>query len=90
MIKEIFILSIIVFIVSGCGQAKKKQTATKINSVDSLVNNIEKLSDKEPDVYVAGFEQVQDLHIAKLWKNGVAQNLTNGVSEAKAFSVFVK
>ncbi len=41
------------------------------------------------DVYVAGYEQTSSLSsftIAKLWKNGVATNLTNGT---RALSVYV-
>ena len=51
------------------------------------------------DVYVAGFEASGQEHpewygtynryVAKLWKNGVAQNLTDGTFEAKANSVYV-
>jgi len=51
------------------------------------------------DVYVAGFEAsgqeytewygTYNCYVAKLWKNGVAQSLTNGTFEAKANSVFV-
>jgi len=47
------------------------------------------------DVYVAGEESYEDnrmenpICIAKLWKNGVAQNLTNESSYAQANSVYV-
>jgi hypothetical protein len=43
-------------------------------------------------VYVAGSERNdQGIYIAKLWKNGIAENLTSGdIGDAKVFSVFVK
>ena len=50
------------------------------------------------NVYVVGNESKYDLngsysgpnyYIAKLWKNGVPTNLTNGTTDAKALSVFV-
>lgn len=57
----------------------------------------------DADVYVAGFEDIRlpfcevfpgvylNARVAKLWKNGVAQNLSksNGKSDAIAYSVFV-
>ena len=42
-----------------------------------------------PDVYVAGWETVGVIGIAKVWKNGVATSLTNGINDANAYSVFV-
>ena len=43
-----------------------------------------------PDVYVAGYEKnANGINVAKIWKNGVAQNLSNGTTDASAFSVFV-
>jgi hypothetical protein len=42
------------------------------------------------DVYVAGYEyNAQDKNVAKLWKNGEEQNLTDGTRNASANSVFV-
>lgn len=51
------------------------------------------------DVYVAGYEASGQaytvyygtiyLYVAKLWKNGIAQNLTDGTRDARAYSVFV-
>jgi len=53
------------------------------------------------DVYVAGWERsgqeykdndiigTERRYVAKLWKNGVAQNLTDGTHDARAASVFV-
>ncbi|MDR1841335.1 MAG: hypothetical protein LBQ86_05360 [Holophagales bacterium] len=43
------------------------------------------------DVYVAGYEKnAQGKSIAALWKNGVAQSLSDGSNDAVANSVFVK
>ena len=39
----------------------------------------------QTNVYVAGYEG----NVAKIWKNGVATNLTNGSISASASSVFV-
>jgi len=41
------------------------------------------------DVYVAGYESIGFVDVAKLWKNGSATNLTDGTHEAKAYSVAV-
>ena len=43
------------------------------------------------DVYVAGYEYSFQAgsQVAKLWKNGVAQNLSDGTRYAMAYSVFV-
>jgi len=39
---------------------------------------------------MAGYEEIQNRNIiAKLWKNGVAINLSNGTPNAIAHSVFV-
>jgi hypothetical protein len=38
------------------------------------------------DVYVVG----HDGNVAKLWKNGVATDLSNGTNVARAHSVFVQ
>ena len=42
----------------------------------------------EPNVYIAGFEGNTNL-TAKIWKNGTATNLTNGMSNARAMDIFV-
>ena len=43
-----------------------------------------------PNVYVAGWEiNTQGIDIAKLWKNGREQNLTDGTSYGRAYSVYV-
>ena len=43
-----------------------------------------------PGVYVAGYERnAQNIDIAKLWKNGIVQNLTDGTRGAQARSVYV-
>jgi len=41
-------------------------------------------------VYVAGWERnAQNIDVAILWKNGVAQNLTDGTYDARAHSVYI-
>jgi len=45
---------------------------------------------KEPDVYVVGYEEdEEEYRNVTLWKNGVAQRLTDGKKYASAKSVFV-
>ena len=41
------------------------------------------------NVYIAGYVDDGTTHIARLWKNGVAIYLTDGVLDASANSVFV-
>lgn len=63
----------------------------------SIVAKKEGFLDSEPlnlsvylnEVYVAGFESNGSKLVAKLWKNGVAQNLTDGSNNANANSVYV-
>ena len=38
---------------------------------------------------MAGYESIEFVNVAKLWKNGIATNLTDGTHEAKAYSVAV-
>jgi hypothetical protein len=45
--------------------------------------------DESPDVYVAGFESNGSKEVAKVWKNGVATSLTNGINNARVKSLFV-
>ncbi len=42
------------------------------------------------DVYVAGEERKMGKDVAKVWKNFVATELTNGANHAGANSIFVK
>ena len=45
---------------------------------------------KEPDVYVAGYEKNnQEIRVATLWKNGIAQRLTDGSKSSYASNVYV-
>jgi hypothetical protein len=41
------------------------------------------------DVYVAGFENTGNQNAAKVWKNGIATDLTDGTTAAEAYSVYV-
>ena len=44
----------------------------------------------KPNVYVVGYEENEKgISVAKLWKNGIAQNLTDGTNDAIAYSVYV-
>lgn len=51
----------------------------------------DKDTDVAPTVYVAGEQNVpgSGLVVAKLWKNGVADDLSNGTTNATTTSVFV-
>ncbi len=42
------------------------------------------------DLYVTGYEtNSTNVSVAKVWKNGIATNLSNGVISAYALSIFV-
>ena len=44
----------------------------------------------QADVYVVGHEQIGDVDVVKVWKNGaLLYDLTNGVNTARAYSIFV-
>jgi hypothetical protein len=44
------------------------------------------------DVYAAGYEDNASgtRSVAKVWKNGVVTDLTDGANEANAYGIFVK
>jgi hypothetical protein len=44
----------------------------------------------DADVYVVGFEYNGTVNVAKLWKNGIATNISDGTKNATATGVFVK
>jgi len=44
---------------------------------------------KGQNVYVAGFENVQDNPVARVWKNGKLENLAGKNNNSRAVSVFV-
>jgi len=77
-------------VLTGCGS----ELATEYNTKNELTVDLNKY-----DVYVAGHEAsgqeysayygTDYRNVAKLWNNGVAQNLTDGTRDAKATSVFV-
>ena len=65
----------------------KNGTPIILNSTDAQGNAIT-VSDEV--VYVAGNSNITSTGIGKLWKNGLATDLSNGVNNAEALSVFVK
>jgi len=72
--------------VTGVGSGKAIITATTVDG--EFVSECEV---SVADVYVAGYEEnANGIAVARLWKNGVAQNdLSNGDNPAYATSVFV-
>jgi len=61
-----------------------------IGIVTTVCISCEKENDDKHIVYVAGYQINENgVYIAMLWKNGAAQNLTDGTTNAIAFSVFV-
>jgi hypothetical protein len=42
-----------------------------------------------PDIYIVGYENNGSHNVAKIWKNGVATSLTNGIGDGYAYSVQV-
>ncbi|WP_036381195.1 IPT/TIG domain-containing protein [Muricauda sp. MAR_2010_75] len=42
-----------------------------------------------PSVFAVGYEEINGIAVAKIWKNGVATNLTDGTAFGAATSVFV-
>jgi len=68
------------------GEDKKGKNTEKFDkkTIKSFLNV------KKGDVYVAGQEyNEQGISVAKLWKNGIEQNLSDGKIEGSANSVFV-
>lgn len=51
--------------------------------------DISDTTSKDLDVYVAGYESNGTKSVAKIWKNGTAQALTNGLNDAYAHSLYV-
>ena len=87
----VIILSTLALIAVGGKPTNNKVTQ---NAVETLQNTdtllqINRQSEKG-DVYVAGYElNEQEVSIAKLWKNGTAQDLTDGSRNSYATSVYV-
>ncbi len=73
------------YIAQVWGNGKLQVTEGEIGSI---ANSIYVSGD---DVFMAGYEYYFDFYPDKamIWKNGVAQPLTNGNNEAGAFSIFV-
>lgn len=57
--------------------------------VDTKITSANSIFVKGSDVYVAGNEISGSYSPARLWKNGIEQNLTDGSNTANAYSVFV-
>jgi hypothetical protein len=60
-----------------------------IGSTTSCKKSNDSENPKVTTVYAAGRVYNGTRFVAKLWKNGMATNLTNGATDADAFSVFV-
>ncbi len=57
--------------------------------VDTKITSANSIFVKGSDVYAAGNEISGSYSPARLWKNGIEQNLTDGSNTANAYSVFV-
>jgi len=60
---------------------KNNQTTPNDINIDS--------SKQAADIYVAGYEVINSIKVATLWKNGVPTHLTDGTRDAIASSVYV-
>lgn len=67
-------LPVIIFILAVTGCKKSQGTAAQAS---------------KPDIYVAGYESNGTKGVAKQWKNGVVQSLTDGSQNALTTSVYV-
>ncbi len=53
------------------------------------VNGDEVTECNDADVYVVGYEKVNGIKTAKMWKNGVVTSLTDGMNNSSANSIYV-
>jgi len=55
---------------------------------DNFLDEQEEWS-KDKNVFVTGFEEIQDNYAARLWKNGIIQNVNEDKDSSAFYSVFV-
>jgi len=102
-VSSVFVANNDVYVV-GCEENAKKTIIAKLwkNGVSQSLTdgkysaNARSVFVFGDDVYISGYEsdgnkddKGNNKDIAKLWKNGIAQNLTDGTNNASAASVFV-
>jgi hypothetical protein len=63
---------------------------TRLGTFNGTVDQLYSIFVSNGDVYVAGDEYNGKFWVAKVWKNGVAKNLTDGTSQALVRSIYVK
>jgi hypothetical protein len=81
-------------LLTTCGQSGQSNNTANAQIIQTITKKetMEKSLNKQPDIYVVGNENVEkdsDKTVAKLWINGVEQNLTDGSTRAQANSVYV-
>lgn len=72
------------------GKSWTESTTTYLKTEGSNFSSGQGVTMSGADLYVAGYEIVSKVYIAKIWKNGVSSVLTDGTHAAQALSIFVK